>query len=346
MNVMHGLGKRLILFALVFTSAYAHSWVEELTVIAPNGTFVGSPGYPRGFVSRYNPSFSDASMTYLLPPNGQANFSSSDHLCMDTQRKQVQKDEYPRLQASAGAAVALRFQENGHVTLPETQKGKPPNRGTVYVYGTTDPKQDEKLLDVYNTWTEDGTGGDGRGVLLGKRDFDDGRCYQVNGGDISTRRQDEYPHEADELMGADLWCQSDIAIPENAPSGKPYTLYWIWNWPTEPGVDPGLPNGKQEMYTTCMDVDLVDQLNSRVDADPDYEEGQSLNDASIPEQFEEAVELQPGDSTAAASTPTRDDPSSSLTAASSGSATGRPVATVTVTSFVTSMKIVRPTGTT
>ncbi|KAL4811008.1 hypothetical protein BDV18DRAFT_4297 [Aspergillus unguis] len=348
MNIMPVMGPRLILLALVFTSAYAHSWVDQLTVIASNGTFVGSPGYPRGYVSRSDPSFSDASMTYLLPRDGKANATEADSLCMDTQRKQTQKDGYPRLQASAGAAVALRFQENGHVTLPETQPGKPKNRGTVYVYGTSDPKSDEKFLDVHKVWTEDGTGGDGRGVLLAKRNFDDGRCYQVNSGDISTRRQKEYPHEADQLMGGDLWCQSDIALPRNAASGKPYTLYWVWDWPTKAGVDPGLPDGKQEIYTTCMDVDLVDQSNSRISSEADYDQDQSLNGASIPEQFNEVFGAQSGsesgESTAAVSTPTQGAPSSPVTIASSAASTGRPVATVTVTSFVTSVKLVRPTG--
>ncbi|KAL5044064.1 hypothetical protein BDW71DRAFT_109394 [Aspergillus fruticulosus] len=334
---MHDISRRLILLAPLLTSAYAHSWVEQLVVIASNGSFVGSPGYPRGNVLRSSPSFSDTAMTYLLPPDGKTEVTETDNLCMDTQRKQVQTDGSPRLQASAGAAVALRFQENGHVTLPETQKGKPKNRGTIYVYGTTDPKLDEKLLDVHKVWTKDGTGGDGRGVLLAKRDYDDGRCYQVNGGEMSQKRQREFPHEADQYMGGDLWCQADIALPSNAPSGKPYTLYWVWDWPTAAGVDPGLPNGKQEMYTTCMDVDVVEHLDSRTSKDAEYDHDQSLNGASIPDQFNEIFSSQSGGSSEAAS-------SSPLTTAPSGSTTGRPVATVTVTSFVTSVQFVRPTG--
>ena len=40
--------------ALVALTAFtisinAHTWVEQLTVIDPNGTFVGAPGFPRGF---------------------------------------------------------------------------------------------------------------------------------------------------------------------------------------------------------------------------------------------------------------------------------------------------------
>ncbi|BCS24136.1 uncharacterized protein APUU_40580A [Aspergillus puulaauensis] len=347
MDNTHGIGQRLTLLALLFTSVCAHSWVEQLMVIAPNGTFVGSPGYPRGYVPRSDPSFNDGSMTYILPRDGGTKVTESDSLCSETQRKQDQTDGYPRLQASAGAAVALRFQENGHVTLPDTQQGKPKNRGTIYVYGTAEPKQDEKLLGVHNVWTADGTGGDGRGVLLGKRNYDDGRCYQVNGGEISETRQKDYPHDADQYMGGDLWCQADIGIPSSAPSGKPYTLYWVWDWPTEAGVDPGLPDGKQEMYTTCMDVDVgeADNTLSRTGQNVNYDHDQSLNGAAIPEQFKAIFNSESGESTAAGTSTSHSEvPSSSTTTAPSESSTVPPKATVTVTSFVTSVQYVRLTG--
>ncbi|KAL2857127.1 hypothetical protein BJY01DRAFT_242521 [Aspergillus pseudoustus] len=333
MDGAYGMGVRLILLALLFTTTtWAHSWVEQLTVIAPNGSFIGAPGYPRGNVLRSNPAFSDTAMTYL----------AEDYLCKDTQRTQTQTEGSPRLQASAGAAIALRFQENGHVTLPETQPGKPKNRGTVYVYGTTSPKDDEKLADVHKVWNSDGSGGDKRGVLLAKRKYDDGRCYQVNGGTISQQRQSEYPHEADQYMGADIWCQSDIAIPSNAPSGNPYTIYWVWDWPTEAGVDPNLPNGKQEIYTTCMDVDVgaASVHQSRVAVA--YDHDQSLNRASMPDQFAEIYNSDSGDfaddTVGGSSVPVSSNP-----VTTAPQPTGAPpMATVTVTSYVTSMVYVRP----
>ncbi|KAL4929997.1 uncharacterized protein BDV17DRAFT_52707 [Aspergillus undulatus] len=345
MNSMRVIGQRLVLIALLFTSAYAHSWVEQLMVIAPNGTFVGSPGYPRGYVARSDPSFSDPTMMYRLPVAPNPEVTKSDNLCKDTQRKQIQPDGYPRLQASAGAAVAIRFQENGHVTLPENTPGKPKNRGTLYIYGTSEPKEDEQFLDVHKVWTEDGTGGDGRGALLAKRDYDDGRCYQVNGNEISTTRQKEFPHEVDPNMGMDLWCQADIALPSNAPYGKPYTLYWIWDWPTAAGT-PDTPNGKQEIYTTCMDVDIDDSANARKNEAANYDHEQSLNGASIPEQFKvifAAQQEEPAASTSS-STPTyTQSPSTLATTPSPQPATGSPVATVTVTSYVTSTLVVTPT---
>ncbi|RLM01821.1 hypothetical protein CFD26_108935 [Aspergillus turcosus] len=294
MRVLRVAVSRLLIFALVSTDVTAHSWVEQLMVIAPNGTFVGSPGYARGNVLRTDPAFNDTTMTYLIPPDGRANLSQilpSDHLCKDTQQEQAQTEGSPRLQASPGAAIALRFQENGHVTLPQNQPGKPRNRGTLYVYGTTEPKDDERLLNVHKIWNKEGTGGDGRGVLLSIQNFDDGRCYQINSGQISEHRQAAYPHQANQLMGADLWCQQDIALPSEAPTGKPYTLYWVWDWPTAPGVDPSLPNGKQEIYTTCIDVDVIDGPPTHVRIPANYVEDQSLNNAAIPSQFAEVFGL-------------------------------------------------------
>lgn len=64
-------------------------------------------------------------------------------------------------------------------------------------------------------------------------------------------------------MGANLWCQNDIALPTDIPTGKPYTLYWVWDWPTEPGVDPNLPKGKAELYTTCIEIDVIAKPGSK-----------------------------------------------------------------------------------
>ncbi|KAJ5808167.1 hypothetical protein N7474_009436 [Penicillium riverlandense] len=273
---------------LPIAMANAHSWVEQLTVIAPNGTFVGAPGYARGNYLRTAPGFNDLTMTYLIPPDEASNVTlllPSYKMCKDTQQNETQTPGSPRLQASAGAAIALRYQENGHVTLPWNQPGKPENRGTVYVYGTTEPKVGEKLLDVYGKWNENGTGGDGRGVLLSTQNFDDGRCYQINTGNISEYRQKEYPHAANQLMGANLWCQQDIKLPSTAPADRTYTLYWVWDWPTSPGIDPIYPDGKKEIYTTCMDVDVVNTDQTREQAAAAYVEDQNLDSAAIPSEF-------------------------------------------------------------
>jgi hypothetical protein len=268
--------------------ANAHSWVEQLTVIAANGTFTGTPGYARGNYLRTAAGFDDTTMTYLIPPNGRSDVTlvlPTDKMCKSTQQTQSQTDGSPRLQASAGAAIALRYQENGHVTLPWNQPGKPKNRGTVYVYGTTEPKVGETFLDVHGAWNADGTGGDKRGVLLSTQNFDDGRCYQINTGNISESRQEKYPHQANQLMGADMWCQQDVQLPSTAPSGKLYTLYWVWDWPTAPGVDPTYPQGKKEIYTTCMDIDVIGKSTIHTQELDNYAKGQDLNNAAIPSEF-------------------------------------------------------------
>ncbi|KIW81627.1 hypothetical protein Z517_04653 [Fonsecaea pedrosoi CBS 271.37] len=266
----------------------AHTWIEQLMVIAPNGTLVGQPGFPRGNVLRGTPQFNDPAMVNLIPPDGRPinQIQSSDLMCKSTQTSQTQTDGSPRLQAPAGAGVALRFQENGHVTLPDNQPGKPPNRGTVYVYGTSEPNPDDSFLAIHRVWTPDGSGGDGRGRLLSTRNFDDGQCYQVNGGQISQQRQQQYGHPFDDLMGQDLWCQQDIQIPDDVPTGQPFTLYWVWDWPTLPGA-PGYPNGKQEIYTTCMDIDIVDNtdVNAVSRAQVNYAPGQPLDNAAVSAQM-------------------------------------------------------------
>ncbi|KAL1998978.1 hypothetical protein VTN02DRAFT_5259 [Thermoascus thermophilus] len=278
-------------FIVLLSTARSHSWIEQLMVIAPNGTFVGAPGYARGNVLRTAPGFSDTEMVYLIPPNNRATneILPTDRMCKDTQQNQTQTEGSPRLQAAPGAAVALRFQENGHVTLPQNQAGKPKNRGTVYVYGTTQPRADDTFLAIHNVWNRNGTGGDKRGILLSVQNFDDGRCYQINSGQISTQRQAEFPHQANQLMGADLWCQQDIALPADMPPGKPYTLYWVWDWPTAPGVDPNLPKGKNETYTTCMDIDITDGPKAHSNVATAYVKDQPLDNAAIPSQFAELL---------------------------------------------------------
>lgn len=273
------------LVGALIASVQAHTWIEQLMVIAPNGTMVGAPGFPRGNVRRGSAGDLDPQMVNLIPPNGRQinTILSSDPMCRQSQSTTTQTDGSPRLQAAPGANVALRYQENGHVSLPQGQPGKPTNRGTVYVYGTTQPRADDKFLDIHRVWNAAGNGGDGRGVLLSTQNYDDGQCYQINGGAISQQRQKQFSHSPDPTMGGDLWCQQDIQLPTSAPSGKPYTLYWVWDWPTLPGTE-GFPQGKQEIYTTCMDVDITQGAPSQVKADG-FIAGQDLNRAAISSEF-------------------------------------------------------------
>ncbi|KAJ4368593.1 hypothetical protein N0V86_009500 [Didymella sp. IMI 355093] len=244
--------------------ATGHSWVEQLRNVNNKGTYVGEYGYPRGFVSKTDKGYTGDSMNWLLPVQPKVFIDDTSPLCHTSQTKQKQSsDKYPRLQAVAGGFVAMRYMENGHVTMvdPATGLGKPEKGGSVFVYGTTSPKEDEKLVDVLK-WTADGSGGDARGVLLTSNNFDDGRCYEINNTPISEERRKSDPNFAmgqaidGEPGNYPLFCETNVQIPKNVTQGKPYTFYWVWQWNTAPNVDPGLPDGKDQYYTTCIDVDI------------------------------------------------------------------------------------------
>ncbi|KAL5345352.1 hypothetical protein ACLOAV_009723 [Pseudogymnoascus australis] len=281
----------LALLSLLLPGTTAHSWIEQLRLINPNGTFTPDLGYPRGLVPRSSPLFSDTVLTHLLPPNGRSphKILDSDPLCKATQSVPgVNTPGFPRLKASAGDHVALRYQENGHVTIPDTNPGKPKNRGTVYIYGTEKPLVTDKFLDIHKVWTKDGKGGDGRGVLLATRNYDDGQCYQVNDHPISAERQKEFPKEADAEMGVNLWCQSDVKLPDDIDSDQ-YTLYWVWDWPTAAG------DGREAMpetYTSCMDVDISSSFSgtsatiTSSKGTVEFIEDQDINNAGIKEEME------------------------------------------------------------
>ncbi|KAH8797163.1 hypothetical protein F5884DRAFT_715855, partial [Xylogone sp. PMI_703] len=268
----------------------AHSWVEQLSVIAPNGTFIGPPGYPRGNVLRSDPGFSDVQMTYLLPPDGREIgkvILPTDLMCGPYQVLGNQTAGSPALIASPGDWIALRYQENGHVTEPYNQPGKPENGGTVFVYGTSKPRDNDSFLGIHGVWNVNGTGGDRRGKLLATRNFDDGQCYQINPSSISRERQVKFPHAPDDLMGANLWCQTDVRIPPVVEASDTYTLYWIWDWPTvtvDLSQDKSKIINQPETYVTCIDIRLVSDtapLQKQVHFVP----RQDLNHAAISAQL-------------------------------------------------------------
>ncbi|KAI6569836.1 hypothetical protein MCOR04_008232 [Pyricularia oryzae] len=181
-----------------------HSWVEQVMRIALNGTIVGPVGYMRGYFGRNDPGFVDRANTYLLPPNGRSKgvILNSDGICSPSQKIGNYSPKYPMLSAAPGDFVALRYQENGHVSLPGNGPLKPENRGTIYVYGTSEPDDNHKLLDIYRKWTA----GRDKGRLIATRPFNDGQCYQINNGDISVKRQNHVRKIANDPQGADLWC--------------------------------------------------------------------------------------------------------------------------------------------
>jgi hypothetical protein len=156
----------------------------------------------------------------------------------------------------------MKYLENGHVTLPENQPGKPKMGGTVFVYATTKPSDTEKIVDVLK-WSTAGTGGDSRGSQIAAQNYDDGRCHQINTGPISVQRQQEFP---DHVLGqpdsnVEQWCETDVHIPSTYKTGDIVTVYWVWQWPTNPGVGV-YPNGKDEYYTSCAEIEIVDSVSN------------------------------------------------------------------------------------
>ena len=195
-------------------------------------------------------------------PNGEVRLriNSSDYLCHPNQRtSNYSNPEYPMLKASPGSYVAMKYLENGHITLPWNQQGKPQGGGTVYVYGTTQPSQAEMVADVLQ-WTSDGTGGDGRGFLVSTQNYDDDRCHQINNCVLSAERQVLFPNKIPgqpTAPGQEQWCESDVQIPNNQTLGT-LTTYWVWQWPTDPNTDCIYPDGKDEYYISCADFTIED----------------------------------------------------------------------------------------
>lgn len=268
-------------FPMLIAFSQAHSWVEELRVLNTEGTMAGQAGHIRGAVPRLAPAFTDLNMQYLLPPNGRSSSSkiySSDLMCKTSQSFGNYSTAMPRLQAMAGDYIALRHQENGHVTLPENTPQKN-SSGIIYVYGTAEASDNDKFQSIHPVWDEQGTGGDRRGRLLAMRPFDDGQCYQVNNGEISTSRQAAFQKVAQDPQGADLWCQVDIRLPLDINSPL-YTLYWVWDWPSAPTSES--PSGEPEIYTSCIDIDILPGI---VKEKITFKQNQDLNWAAIKEQL-------------------------------------------------------------
>ena len=242
----------------------AHSWVEQLSNIAPNGSYMSGHGYPRGFVDKGIAPFDQKANEWLVPPLEQqpAIVTPANLLCRPSQRVSNQTESYPRLQAVPGGMVAMRYAENGHATLPNGGNnlyGKPKEGGTVFVFATAQPRDEEALYNVLQ-WKRDGSGGDRRGTLLTSQNFDDGRCYQLgNGAAEAETRKRLAPNPLPDVPGSEheLMCETDVQIPLDVEVGQPLTMYWVWQWPTAPGQDPNLLGGKDEYYTSCLDVDIV-----------------------------------------------------------------------------------------
>jgi hypothetical protein len=285
--------------------------MEQLRRVAANGTMVGPAGFVRGSVPRSAPGFKDDIFVNRMPPNGRAGgpvILDSDRICA--------KDigDYsagqPMLTASPGDFIAIRHLENGHVSKPNVPENKPRNSGTIYIYGTSEPANSDTLLAIHKKWNAEGTGGDGRGRLLATRNYDDGQCYEANDSPISQDRQVRFKKQAADPMGANLWCQADIQLPDDLPAGKTYSIYWVWDWPT---LDPAKidiaatasdqPKAGQfptqgegvivpEVYTSCAEIQITARSKGESNLAISFDKNQDLNFAAVEEQLNTRFQVQ------------------------------------------------------
>lgn len=262
----------LLLTRILYRLSRAHSWVEQVQAIDTQGRYVGSFGYPRGYVPRSSPLFSDAKMTYRLPSqNSGTKTNGKDAVCAPSQRYMNYTEAYPALRTQQNVYISMKYLENGHVTLPDIPLGKPPRGGTVSVYATTNPSHNELLGDVL-TWNNTQSLITGR--LLARQTFDDHRCYQINpASSLSQQRQKAFPNPVSGQKGSvhEQWCEVNVRIPPEVGSGQVLAIYWIWQWPTLALIDPNAPDGKDEIYTSCLDFQIGTPSNNSAplqDQDP------------------------------------------------------------------------------
>lgn len=269
----------LALAALV-SVADAHSWPERTQRIAPNGTMVGTTGTDRSHAARG--SRPEDSIVWLIPPNGrEKKIRPDDKIARPDQRALTAtsySDKFPMLKVAPGDFVAIQYTENGHVSKAEVgQPTKPVNRGTVYLYGTTNNDlTNANLMDIHLAWTADGKGGDGKGRLLATRNYDDGQCFEaipsVDTEGITSHRMKNLATPGEPLTGG-LMCQSDVQVPFDVPVGQVYTVIWVWDWPTmnvqgvavPPATYNTTPSASgepfvtiPEIYTGVVDLKVVD----------------------------------------------------------------------------------------
>ncbi|KAJ9428455.1 hypothetical protein QL093DRAFT_2091651 [Fusarium oxysporum] len=331
MKFFHASGLALASTTLI-SPALAHSWVEYAFKLARNGTMFGNIGYPQHSPQAGQPAYSGEEILNKFPLE--------------------KKPQFPMLEAAPGDYIAIMHLENGHTTLPHNQPNKPRNRGTIYFYGTTQPKEQEKLFDVHLLWNKQGTGGDKRGVIS------------------QTLVNSALSALANSLLKAlsptkELACQSDIKLPDNLKTGDIYTIYWYWDWPdlnkdkiemeaTKNGKFPWAgtfmrgekdPNGftmdaiaRNESYSSVIDIKITGP-----DAEPfaaknlqtlEWVDNQNIYSAGIEDQmksnFQVDIDGNKGDDTIPSSTakPTATAP------VGGGAGNGDGVATVTVTATV------------
>ncbi|KAI5865903.1 hypothetical protein GGS23DRAFT_359422 [Durotheca rogersii] len=288
----------LSLLATIQT-ATAHSWVEQVHKIGQNGAFVGDMGYPLGYVDRAQPDVDNNAQNKILDTK------SNPAICKPKANAYA---SVKRLSASAGDAVALVYQENGHVTQPLLTP-RPYRSGLVSVYGTLQHEDSDGINDVRNAWTADGKGGNGKGKLLAAHFYDDGQCYQNAGAaNIPVYKQRSAQHGLSEL-----YCQTDFQLPADLPSSGIYTVMWVWDWPL---IHPDGTN-TTEIYTSCAEIELGSAKaggKNSAGAKIQFSSNNPIDKAGIASQLDTPIEATALLGTAAPSSPAAQNPATSASA--------------------------------
>ena len=179
----------------------SHTWVEQISLLAPDDSSLSSPGYSRGndefqhdyiyiselticLVPRTSDTFlqlGDKVMTYLLSPNKQPSnvILSADQICKLSQQLSTEAVESSKLQASAETQILLHYQKNDHITLSANTFNKLTVR-MISIYDINQSCSDDTLQTIHNVWNVMNTEDDQQGQLLTQQNFDDEACYQSN----------------------------------------------------------------------------------------------------------------------------------------------------------------------
>ncbi|KAK8103863.1 uncharacterized protein PG998_010896 [Apiospora kogelbergensis] len=238
------LSQVLVLLTLI-QAAVSHSWIEQVFRLNSDGSFADKPGYALGYMPRGAPGFSDLNVQNKILEQ-----TSDTPVCRtDFPHGNYYNSSFGPLQAAAGDFVALSYQENGHVTDPELTS-RPYRGGLTYVYGTLRQNPGDKLNDVQQ-WNADQSGGNKKGRLLATHYYDDGQCYQDRG-PIDGPNFPVYVERHNKYGVDELFCQTDVQLPQDLPASGIYTMYWVWTWPQKPN-EIGTVN---ETYTSCIEINL------------------------------------------------------------------------------------------
>ncbi|KAF4622775.1 hypothetical protein G7Y89_g14251 [Cudoniella acicularis] len=268
------------------TTIQAHTWIDEIRRIASNGTLVGPSGYMRGYAPRLPGWNTNDDDTYEIQVEAGA------PMCKSSQNIGNYTAGYGMLEAAPQDFIALRYEENGHVTLTDaalppntpSQPVRPAGNGTVYVYGTKQPSDNDTYLGIHRVWNAAGTGGDKRGKLLATRYFDDGQCYQYRvGSPDSLARMTEVQGPESEVP-----CQTDVQLPADAGTSGTYTLYWVWEYPVMNNSTGAIET--VEDFTACMDIKMISEP---LPPAGDFDSSQSVTSRAVEAHMKTAFMVDP-----------------------------------------------------